>query len=328
MEGSMRSALVGLICLVLGVLGALGYSHYLGEGRDLAALRDQLAKAQSDLASSADTGKQAKSENEAMTAQIEQLNTTKDELKKQLEQAKDAAPTTAPVAPASPFAGPAMANIIKAHLAQQHAERMQMLKRRLHLTPEQEAAVQAAMDEEGKQAGEMATKFMSGGKIDPKSVADLKGMKSVDQTLNDILSPDQKTAYTQMKADQKSSAAETTASFEMNQMAPLLQLSETQKDQVSTALYQVQLDTQDPNWIKNNAAVTAGNPTAILDAQAKAKEDALAKILTPDQLAQYHQQAQAQLDLQRSMMQKFMPQAANPPATSAAAPAPAPPAAP
>ena len=48
------------------------------------------------------------------------------------------------------------------------------------------------------------------------------------------------------------------------------------------------------------------NPIAFLDAQAKAKEDALAKILTPDQLATYHQQAQAQLDMQKSMMQNYL----------------------
>ena len=105
----------------------------------------------------------------------------------------------------------------------------------------------------------------------------------------------------------------------MNQMAPLLQLSDTQKDQVGSALMQVQLDTQNPDWIKNNVATSSTNPLAILDAQAKAKENALSKILTPDQLATYHQQAQSQLDAQKAMMQKFMP-----PTPSAPANAPAP----
>jgi hypothetical protein len=126
-----------------------------------------------------------------------------------------------------------------------------------------------------------------------------------------------------MKTEEKNSTAETSATFEMNQVAPLLQLSDTQKDQVANALYQVQLNSQDPAWIKQNVTTSASNPLSILDAQAKAKEDALSKILTPEQLAAYHQQAQSQLDLQKAMMQKFMP------ATAAApAPAPAPPAAP
>ena len=87
----------------------------------------------------------------------------------------------------------------------------------------------------------------------------------------------------------------------------MLQLTDAQKDQAYSALAQVQLETQDPTWIKNNANISPGNPTAMLDAQAKAREDALAKILTPDQLATYHQQAQSQLDMQKAMVQKFMP---------------------
>jgi hypothetical protein len=107
----------------------------------------------------------------------------------------------------------------------------------------------------------------------------------------------------------------------MNQVAPLLQLSETQKDQVESALYQVQLDSQDPTWIQKNVGNVGANPAAILDAQEKAKEDALATILTPDQMSAFKQQAQAQLSLQRAMMQKFMPAAGTPsPAPAAANP--------
>ncbi len=122
-----------------------------------------------------------------------------------------------------------------------------------------------------------------------------------------------------MKADEKANSEEMVASVEMNQMASSLQLTDSQKDQVGTALYQSQLDTQDPTWIKNNVGNSATNPLAIMEAQAKAKEDALSKILTPDQLAIYHQQAQSQLDLQKSMIQKFMPPApVNAPASSPA----------
>jgi len=199
-------------------------------------------------------------------------------------------------------------------MAQHYQEQLLLLKSRLHLTPEQEATLKVAMDNEGKRTEEMSSKMFGGGKIDPEAMAaDFKNVKSVDQTLNDILSPDQKTEYQQMKTDQKNSAAEMMATVQMNQIAPLLQLNDAQKDQVYNALAQVQLDAQDPTWIKNNVTTSATNPLAILDAQAKAKEDALAKILTPDQLATYHQQAQSQLDAQKAMMQKFMP-----PATGAA----------
>jgi hypothetical protein len=319
----MRSLLIALGCLAAGALGALGYSHFLGEGKQLAELQADLNDANTKLAQAAQDRQQAKTETDAMSAQIQQLVASKDDLKHQVDELKSAAPTaSAPAAP-NPLAG--MAGMMKVGMAQHEEEQLLLLKSRLHLTPDQEAAVKAALDEEAKRGEEMAAKMFSGGKIDPQSLGDLKNAKTVDQTLNDILTPDQKAAYQQMKTDQKTSATEMVATSEMNQVAPLLQLSDSQKDQVYSAFYQVQTDMQDPNWIKTNmAAGGATNPTAILDAQAKAKEDALSKILTPDQLATYHQQAQAQLDLQKSMMQKFSPATVTV-APAQAAPAPAPP---
>jgi hypothetical protein len=315
----MRSLLLAVSCLVVGGLGALGYSHYLGEGKQLADLQAELSTAKTSLATVTHDNQQATSETEAMSAQIQQLTASKEDLKKQVDELKSA--SAAATAPTNPMAG--MAGMMKAGMAQHNQEQLILLKSRLHLTPEQEAAVKTALDDEGRRGEEMASKMFAGGKIDPQTMAGLKNIKSVDQTLNEILSPDQKTAYQQMKTDQKNSAAETMASTQMNQMAPLLQLNDSQKDQVESILYQVQLDTQDPNWIKNNVTTSATNPLAILDAQAKAKEDALAKILTPAQLATYHQQAQSQLDMQRAMIQKFSPPAATTVPVSGAQAAPA-----
>jgi hypothetical protein len=145
----------------------------------------------------------------------------------------------------------------------------------------------------------------------------MSGAKSVEQTLNDILTPDQKTTYQQMQSDEKANNAEAMASMEMNQMATSLDLTDAQKDQVGSALYQNQLNMQNPAWIKANMSTNPSDPLAIINAQAQAKEAALAKVLTPDQLAIYQQQAQSQLAMQKTIMQKFMP-------ASGTAPAPAP----
>ena len=195
-----------------------------------------------------------------------------------------------------------MAAMIKVAMKQQHEQQLQILIKRLHLTPDQIAQVEAAYDAQDKNAEDMAAKMFSGGKIDPQSISQAK---SVAQTLDAILTPDQKTAYQQVQADQKSNSAETMASMQLNQMSPGLQLSDTQKDQVYTALYQTQMDTQDPNWIKTNNNPT--DPSSMLDAQAAARDSALAKILTPDQMATYRQQEQSQLNMQKSMMKTFMP---------------------
>jgi cell division septum initiation protein DivIVA len=299
----MRSILLALSCLVVGVLGALGYSHYLGEGKQLADLQAELDTANAKLAKVTQDSKEAKSETDAMSAQIQQLTSTKDDLQKQVDDLKTSSPA-APT-PANPMVG--MAGMMKVGMAQHYEEELLMLESRLHLTPDQIAAVKAAMDAEGKRAEEMAAKMFSGGKIDPQTMADLKNFKSLDQTLKAILTPEQQAEYAQMQTDQKNSAAETMASVQMNQIAPLLQLSDSQKDQAYSALAQAQLDTQDPNWIKNNIPNASSDPMAVLEAQAKAKEAALANILTPDQMAIYHQQAQSQLAMQQAMMQKIMP---------------------
>jgi len=283
----MRNLLLGLVVgLALGGSGVFAYTHFLGEGQQLVQAQSQIASTKASLTQATQDSQQLKDENTSLSSQVQQLTTRNDQLKHQIEQSPASDAATA--SPATPAATP-MAGIMKAAIAQQNQQKLLLLESRLHLTPEQDAAVKAAM---------------AGGKVDPQS---LTGFKSVDQALDDILTPDQKTTYAQMKTEEKSGAAETMASSEMNQVAPLLQLSDAQKDQVYSALYQVQVNSTDPNWVKNNLP-TSTDPTAILTAQAKAKEDALSKILTPDQMTTYHQQLQSQLEMQKTMMQKFMPQ--------------------
>jgi hypothetical protein len=74
----------------------------------------------------------------------------------------------------------------------------------------------------------------------------------------------------------------------VNQVTPLLQLSDSQKDQVYNALYQVQSTAPDPTSL-------IGNPDAasILAAQTKATEAALGTVLTPAQMALYQQEEAA-----------------------------------
>jgi len=105
---------------------------------------------------------------------------------------------------------------------------------------------------------------------------------------------------------QNPNPAETLASFETNQITPLLQLSDPQRDQVDKALYQIDLDLTDPAKLQALAA-GASDPTAILEAQAEAKETALAQILTPAQQTQYHELLQSQLEMQKALLQKLIP---------------------
>lgn len=300
----MRNLFLALaVGLIVGAAGALACTHFLGEGKELAETKSTLSVAKSETGKLAVDSQESQKKASQLATQVEQLTARNNDLKKQLESLKQG--TAAPSEPVPPNP---MMQMVKAHMGKQHEQRLQLLRVRLNLTPEQEAAVKAAMDEEAKMGEDAVTRMFKGGKIDPQAMADLQKQKTVDKTLEDVLSPEQKTAYTQMKSDEKTSQAETSATLEMNQMSPLLQLSETQKDQVYNALYQLRTNPGE------SAKPAPGNtsPTAYLDAQAQAKEAALAKVLTPEQLATYHEQAQSQLDLQKSMMQKFSPAPAAP----------------
>ena len=302
----MRSILVGVFCLLAGALGALAYSHYLGEGQQLGDLQGQVAKLQSDLASAKNVSVLSKRENDALADQVQQLIASKSKLEKQASDETNAPGITMPVPPG--FTSSDMAGIMKQQLAQMNDQKLRMLEMRLHLTPDQVAKIKAAMDAESERAQAMGAKMLSGQKIDMQAlVKDAGKIKSADQTIQEVLTPDQKTAYQSMQADEKKSRAETSASLEMNQVAPMLNLNENQKDQVESALYQVQIDSQDPKWLQQHSSSTPGDPTAYLDAEEKAKEDALTSILTPDQMTAYKQQQQSQLDMQKAMMKKFMP---------------------
>ena len=70
----MRSTVLAAIgCLILGALGALGYSHYLGEGKQLADLQAQLSDSQAALAKAKQDGIDSKKETDAMSAQAASL---------------------------------------------------------------------------------------------------------------------------------------------------------------------------------------------------------------------------------------------------------------
>jgi chromosome segregation ATPase len=268
----MRNLLLGsLIGLVVGAAAALIYERYLGMGPELAQTQADLASANANLAKTAQDSQRLQSETDAISAQLNQVTSHNAELKYEVAELKKTSGNAT-----SPTSNPGQ----EAYITQQ----LFLLKSRLNLTPEQEAALKAAM--------EAVT----------QAISNHTGItKTVDQTLNDILSPEQKTAWQQMKDDSKKTVADNMATIEMNQAATLLQLSEAQKDQVYSALYQVDLDQQ--NEDATHASFHSPSELAsYMDARAQAKEDALAKILTPDQLATYHQQAQSELQAQKAAM--------------------------
>jgi len=283
----MRNALLGTFAgLVIGTVSALAYSHYLGDGKLLANLQAQLDAANASLAKAAQEKQRMAKETASISDQVDHLLAANDDLKHQMDGAQK--PTTPAVA-APPINPVTLAGMVAGMFRGggfQTQQRMFLLQSRLHLTPDQATAIKAAMDADAKVRRDIMQQiFRNNGKVDPQTAANAN---TLDQTLATVLTPVQQTAYQQVQAEEKTSRVDTSATVQVNQIAPLLQLSDTQKDQVFNALYQVQMAAPEPASLMTNP-----NAASIMAAQAKATQDALAKVLTPAQMALYQQQGQS-----------------------------------
>ena len=281
----MRNAILGTVAgLALGTVGALAYSHYVSDGR-IADLQAQLDAANGKLAKVTQEKQQIAKETTGVSDQVDHLMASNEDLKRQLDDLKKTPATAAATAPVNPMA---LAGVVMGMFrgGMQSQQQLFLLQSRLHLSPDQATAIKAAMDADNKARRDlMQQMFRNGGKIDPTAAA---AANTLDQTLTSVLSPAQQAQYQQVQADEKTSRADTSATVQMNQVAPLLQLSDSQRDQVFNALYQVQMSAPDPMTLMTNP-----NAATIISQQAQATQDALSKVLTVDQMTLYQQQAQA-----------------------------------
>jgi hypothetical protein len=275
----MRNVILGTIAgLAVGTLGALAYSHFVSDGQ-LADLQSQLDSANADLANLKKDRQQLSKETSGETGQVDSLSSANADLRKQLDDLKNAPPALNPMTLASMVMGMFRGGGFQAQ------QRMFLLQTRLHLTPDQVAAVKAAMDADNKARRDIGRQIFQGGKVDPAAAA---SANTLDATLAKVLSPDQMATYQQVQTDEKASRADTMATTQVDQMTPLLQLSDSQKDQLSSALYQTQLTAPDPMSLMTNP-----NAATVVAAQAQATQAAMAKVLTPDQMALYQQAGQS-----------------------------------
>ena len=101
----MRNVILGTAAgLLVGTLGALAYSHYLGDGSLLADLQAKLDAANADLAKAKSDKQQYAKETSGVSSQVDDLEKSNEDLKKQLADLKNA-PQAARPAP-----DPAMAH--------------------------------------------------------------------------------------------------------------------------------------------------------------------------------------------------------------------------
>jgi hypothetical protein len=286
----MRNVILGALAgLLLGSIGALAYSHYVGDGSLVADLQAKLDEANADFDKlKSDHVKLARQTSGESTA-AEDLAAVNADLRKQLDEAKSAAPAAAAPAPevnVATLAGLMMGMMRGGGGPFQTQQHLFVMQSRLHLTPDQTAKIKAAMDADQKARRDlMRQRFQNGGKVDPAAAA---AANTLDKTLATVLTYQQQADYQKLQADEKAARAETSATSQVNGVMPLLQLSDSQKEAAMEALYQVQLAAPDPNSLMADP-----NPMAAIGAQAQSTQAVLAKVLTPDQMTLYQQQAQA-----------------------------------
>jgi len=286
----MRNVILGTVAgLVLGTAGALAYSHYLGDGSLVADLQAKLDAANADLAAAQkDKQKlsQLSSENTGVSEQIDALSATNDDLRKQIDALKSA-PVASPAPQINPMmlAGMMMGMMRGGGGPFQAQQRLFVMQSRLKLTPDQSTAIKTAMDADNKARRDlMRQRFQNGGKVDPAAAA---AADTLDKTLATVLSPEQQTEYQQLQSDEQAARAETSATAQIDNVMPLLQLTDAQKQQAMDALYQVQMSAPDPNSL-----AASPDPMSAITAQVQSTQAALAKVLTPDQMTLYSQEAQ------------------------------------
>jgi len=281
----MRNVILGAVVgLVLGTVGALAYSHYLGDGSLLADLQAKLDAANADLAALKKDKQQLATETSGVSDQVDALSASNAELRKQLDAVKSTPPAAAPVN-IETLAGMMMGMMRGGGGPFQAQQRLFVMQSRLKLTPDQTAKIKAAMDADNKARRDlMRQRFQNGGKVDPAAAA---AANTLDSTLATVLSPYQQQQYQQLQADEKAARAETQATSQVDGVMPLLQLTDAQKEQAMDALYQVQMSAPDPQSL-----MTVPDPMSAITAQAQSTQAVLAKVLTPDQMSLYQQEAQ------------------------------------
>jgi len=310
--------------LLVGTMGALAYSHYMGDGTLVADLQAKLDDANADLAKlkayHVQTARAA-SVSGSSSDQLDQLEAENADLRKQLDDAKNATPTVAAPSPTEPNIT-TMASLMMSLMRGgggpfQQQQRLFVMQSRLKLTPDQAAKIKAAMDADQQARREMMRQQFGrmgrggggpggggpggGGNGGPNGggnngggntagatpAAPLPAADNLEKAVTSVLTYQQQADYQKLQADEKAAQAETAATSQVNGVMPLLQLSDTQKEAAMQALYQVQLNSPD-----GNGMLGSPNPMAAFGQQAQATQAVLAKVLTPDQMALYQAQAQ------------------------------------
>jgi hypothetical protein len=171
------------------------------------------------------------------------------------------------------------------------------LTTKLHLTPEQQTAIRAALDKGSaerdalREAGFARHQAGGGGDSEEARRADLAKFAAVnaaqEQSIASGLSAEQLAAYTDYKTEQKQTSIENKANQELGDLLKNFSLSEDQKD---AAFQFFAGQAKDNPFDPDRIAAMGGDIRKIFEQQQKSKLEAFKRILTPAQYELYNTQ--------------------------------------
>lgn len=273
-----------LIGLVVGIGGVLAYDWWKGPDPRLAQQDSEIASLKASK----------KKQMEDLNFKLEGIEKINQELTDRLQTAQKELADFKAQQPVKPDAKPPetadfmKSDFMKKAMEQQFRMKLQALKARLNLTPEQLQQLDQIVDRITK----------GGTSFPPNAIID------VEKELGKILSPEQKQELAKMDQQQLQAGRDMMANNEIAQISGLFDLTEAQKDQIFQKLSDVMADQfKSPGTFTGPDGKNITDPRQILQIMSDRKADALKGILTDDQLAKYREY----LDSVNKMAEGFLP---------------------
>jgi regulator of replication initiation timing len=172
--------------------------------------------------------------------------------------------------------------------------RLEALKQRLNLTPEQIAKIEEESERQRAAREKLRERMANGEQVSPE---EWRAIGNMDSILDPLLTDDQKKKYEAFREQESQGQQEMMANVELSQIGPLLQLDDAQKDKVFDALYNHSVQAAMRRGIEEGADISATVDTIL-----QQRLEAVRPILSEQQMAIYGKH----LESQRRSMERMV----------------------
>jgi hypothetical protein len=190
--------------------------------------------------------------------------------------------------------GGAFQDMIKAQMDMAVSGKLDAMKARLKLSPEQEASIRKLLEGSMTKGADLAGKMLSG-KATPEELKDIGNPGSPEEAIKAILTPEQQAEYATMQTEERQNTARLMANQNLLQMQSTLGLTQDQQDKAFAVFYNQALD---------GASLPGGGNSLDFRGNLDRNMNALKDILSEDQLVRYRTLQEQQVKLMESILPK------------------------